>query len=555
VLLPWTRVTAALRPLTETFRNPDLRRLQLAWVGSIMGGWSYLVALAVYAYAQGGAGAVALVGVLRMIPAAVVSPFAATLADRLPRKLVLIGSDVGRAALMGAAALVIASDGPPGVVYALVCASHIVGTPFRPAQAALLPALARTPSELTAANVASSTLEAVAGFAGPAVGGVLLAATNAQTVFAVNAASFVWSALFVVGIGTGRAAPALKAPGARGIFGHEALAGFHAIFRDRDARLLVALYTAQTAVAGALTVFVVTTALRLLERGPTVVGLLNAGLGVGGVAGGVVALVLAVRGRLATDFAVGVALFGAPLAFVAAVPDVGAAFAALCLVGVGNSLVDISAITLLQRIVPNEVLGRVVGALEGLLLGSLGFGAVVSPLLIHVFGIRWALVVVGCSLPAVVLVCAGRLRRLDTSAPEPPAIALLRGVEILAPLDLPTIEQLAAKLHEVWLAAGSVVIREGDAGDRFYVVEDGVVEIEGEIFGPGSSFGEIALLRDVPRTATVVAHTDVILQALEREDFLAAVTRHEGSSSVADSVIARRLGELRTDLTTEGEAA
>jgi hypothetical protein len=339
------------------------------------------------------------------------------------------------------------------------------------------------------------------------------------------------------------------------MFGHEALAGFRAVLHDRDARLLVALYAAQTAVAGALTVFIVATALRLLERGPAVVGLLNAGLGVGGIVGGLVALVLASRGRLATDFGLGVALFGAPLACVAALPHVAPAFAALVLVGIGNSLVDISAITLLQRIVSNDVLGRAVGALEGVLLGSLGLGALVSPFLIHAFGIRGALVVAGCFLPALVLPFVRLLRRLDGSASEPPAIALLRGVEILAPLPPPTLEQLAGKLHEVSFEAGSVVVRQGDLGDRFYIVEDGVVEIEDEDFGPGSSFGEIALVRNVPRTATAVAHTDVILQALEREDFLAAVTQHDASSAAADAVIALRLGELRADVTANDGAA
>jgi MFS family permease len=319
-------------------------------------------------------------------------------------------------------------------------------------------------------------------------------------------------------------------------------------------RLLVGLYTGQTLIAGTLSVLVAVTALELFHKGGSTVGLLYAAIGVGGLVGGTVALALAQRGRLATDFGLGLALFGAPFALIGAVPHYAAALFALGLLGVGNSLVDISAVTLLQRIVPDEVLGRVLGVLQGLMLGSIGVGALVAPLLIHAFHPRATLVIVGAVLPVLTAVGWRRLLSIDAAAPEPPAVALLRGVDILAPLPLSTLEQLASTLAEVHMPAGSLVIRQGEPGDRFYIVEDGVVEIEGNFFGPGSSFGEIALLRDVPRTATVTAHTDLILQALERAEFLAAVTGNEPSNAAGEAVIARRLGELRGDLTTEREA-
>ena len=164
-------VSESLRSLGDVFRNRDLRRLQLAWIGSIIGNWAYLVALVVYAYDQGGAAAVGIVGVLRMLPAAFAAPIVATLADRYPRKLVLIGADLIRAVLMVLAGLAIYWDGPAPAVYAIVTLATVAGTVFRPAQAALLPSLARTPAELTAANVASSTFESVGSFAGPALGG------------------------------------------------------------------------------------------------------------------------------------------------------------------------------------------------------------------------------------------------------------------------------------------------------------------------------------------------------------------------------------------------
>ena len=542
------RVTAQTRPLVETFRNADMRRLQLAWLGSILGSGAYYVALAVYAYAHGGAGAVALVGVLQMIPAAIAAPFTAGLADRFPRRLVMVGADTARAALMIAIAVTIGLSGPAWIVYAILTVSSIAGTPFRPAQAALLPTLAQTPAELTAANVTSSTFESVGYFAGPAIGGFLLAATNAQTVFALNAASFIWSAALVIGIrATEPIASREPSDDGQTVGGNGgALAGFRTMRGSRDAKLLVTLYAGQTLVAGALGVFVVVTALELLHGSARTVGTLEAAIGAGGLIGGAVAVALAARRRLAADLALGLALFGAPFLAIAAWPRLAPAIAGLAILGIGNSLVDISAITLLQRIVPDEVLGRVLGLVQGLLLGSLGIGAALAPLLIHAFGARTALVATGIFLPALALAALPLLAKLD--APEPASVELLRGVEILAPLAPATLDRLARSLIEVRVAAGDEVIRKGDPGDRFYVIEDGEVEVEGKVLTRGSSFGEIALLRDVPRTATVTARTAVLLRALERSDFLGAVTAHAASTSAADALIARRLGDLRADL-------
>ncbi len=545
-------LVTTFRPVSDTFRNPALRRLQLAWVGSLLGTWSYVVALYVYAYHHGGSSAVALIVVIRLIPAALVAPFAATLADRFSRRLVMIWSDVVRAVLMGCAALVIASGGPTAIVYALAVLTTVSGAPFRPAQAALLPSLARTPAELTAANVASSTLESVGTFAGPAIGGVVLAAANAQTVFALNGASFLWSALLVLTIRADESrAEGRQAGHGRG---HEFTAGFRAILASRPVTMLMTLYTLQTLVAGSLGVFATVAALQLLHGGSATVGYLNAGVGAGGLVGGMLALMLAARGRLAADFGIGVALFGAPMALIGVFPHLAPALVAMGVVGIGNSLVDVSAVTLLQRIVPDDVLGRVLGVMWGLLIGATGIGAFLAPLLIHLTGIRTGLYITAAILPLAALACSASLRQLDTIAPQSAHAELLRRVEFLAYLPPATIDSMASSLIEVRFPAGATVIRQGEPGDRFYVVEEGEVEVEGKVLGPGSSFGEIALLRDVPRTATVTARTDVMLQALERDEFVGAVTSNEQAFDAADAVASRWLGDRRADLTPDREA-
>jgi MFS family permease len=540
---PESRARTAVRALRDVFASAPLRRLQLAWVGSVLGGWAYLVALGVYAYGEGGAAAVGLVGLIRMIPAALAAPFTASLADRFSRVAVMVASDAIRFALMLAAAAVIAADGPAAAVYGLVAASTVTGTVFRPAQAALLPSLVRTPTELTAANVASSTIESIGTFLGPALGGLLLAVSSPEVVFAANGLTFLWSAVLVLGL-RGEEQP--REPRAATAEEPEPglLAGIGTIVHEPTLRTLVGLYAAQTLVAGALNVLVVVTSFELLDLDDAGVGLLYAAVGVGGLVGGFVALLLAPGGHLARDFALGLALFGLPLALVGGVPIAVIAVIGLAIIGIGNSIVDVNALTIMQRAVPDDVLGRALGALEGLLLATLGLGAVLAPVLVDLIGPEAALIATGAVLPVLALVSRPRLRALDERTAAPTATELLRRVPMLAALPESVLERLARESVPVSYPAGSVVVREGEVGDRFYIVERGEVAILGRHFGPGDAFGEIALLRDVPRTATATAVTDVSLAALEREPFVAAVTGHAPSAAKADAVVAARLGSL-----------
>jgi MFS family permease len=536
------RARAALRSLRDVLASPALRRLQLAWAGSILGGWAYLVALGVYAYDEGGAPAVGLVGLIRLVPAALAAPLTASLVDRFPRVTVMIVSDLARFALMLVAAAVIAADGPAPAVYLTVAVSQVVGTVFRPAKAALLPGLARTPAELTAANVASSTIESVGTFLGPAFGGLLLAVSSPQLVFAVNGLTFLWSAALVVGLRRfempREPSTSVDAADAE----RAVLAGIATIVREPTLRTLVGLYGAQTLVAGALNVLVVVTAFELLDLEAAGVGLLYAAIGVGGLIGGFVALVLAGGGRLARDFAIGLALFGLPLVLIGGAPGTVLAVVALGVLGIGNSIVDVNAVTIMQRAVPDAVLGRALGALDGLLLASLGLGALLAPGLIALVGAKAALVAVGLVLPVLALLTRPRLRALDRATAAPEATSLLRRVPMLAALPEPVLERLAREAIDAPFRAGTPILREGEAGDRFYVVRAGTVEILGRRFGPGTGFGEIALLRDVSRTATALAVTDVELVALARGPFVAAVTGHAPAAAAADTVVAARLG-------------
>jgi MFS family permease len=545
------RLIESLQAFRAVFANPRLRRLELALIGSVTGEWAYAIALAVYAFDRGGAAAVGLVGLIRFFPSALAAPFAAVLGDRFSRVRVMVVADLLRALAMIGAALAALGDAPAGIVYALAGVVAVVSMAFRPAQAALLPALARTPGELTAANVASTTIESIGSFAGPALGGLLLAATNAGTVFAVTAAAFVWSAILVLGI---ESSPPERTTVEAGGIVTEALAGFRAILGEARLRLVVALYAAQTLVAGGLNVLIVVVAFELLDLGTSGPGLLNAAVGVGGLLGALVALALVGRQRLASDFGLGLLLWGIPIALIGVWPHQATALVLLAVLGIGNTLVDVAALTLLQRAAPNEVLARVFGVIESLLVGAIGLGAILAPVLVSLFGADGALIATGVFLAVLSAVSWPQLARIDRDVAVPEReLALLTRLPLFAPLPPATVEHLARSLVPLTMRAGEEIVREGEPGDRFYVVASGAVEAAAEgqplrMLGVGEYFGEIALLRSVPRTATVVAREDGELLTLDRDEFVAAVTGHPESREAADAVIGARLGTLRAGM-------
>jgi MFS family permease len=543
------RLLAQFRESTQAFRdvfaNQALRRIELAWAASIFGTWAYGITVIVYAFEQGGATAVGVVGLARWLAAAVVSPFAALLGDRYDKRLVMVCSDLARVALIGGAAAAVYTGSPPIVVYVLAALVGVAATAFRPAEAALVPTLARTPEELTAANVSASTIESIGIFGGPAIGGLLLAATGPATVFVVTAGLLLVSAFLLTGIRP--VAEAEPAERQEESIREELLAGFRAIAGERRLRLLVGLFSAQTFVDGMLNVLIVVVALDLLDTGRAGVGFLNSAVGIGGLLGALAAAALVGRRRLAADFGLGIFIWGVPIALVAVWPNQVFALVLLGIVGIGNTLVDVSGMTLMQRAAPEEVLARVFGVLESLLLLTVGLGALVAPLLVNWLGDRGALIVAGALLPILVVPAWPRLTAIDQAARVPEEqLELLRGNAIFAPLPASTLEQLADRMTEVRAGAGEEIVRQGEPGELFYVIDEGTLEVTvdgkpAHELGRGDSFGEIALLRDVPRTATVTARTDVVLYALDRGAFIPAVTGSGPSLSAAEGVIGMRL--------------
>jgi MFS family permease len=539
--------------LSSVFKNPNLRKVQLALAGSMIGDWAYGTAVAVWAYGVGGATAVGLWTAIRMALLAVSSPVGATFADRCPRRAVMITADIVRAVLVVLAVVCLYLDLHPAFVFVLATLTSIASTAFRPAQRALMPSLANHPEELTASNGTSSTLESLAFFVGPSIGALLLVVADVEVVFLLNVLTFVWSMLMIMRIRVPDREPPAS-PSADGeepdepkdSFLTEVSAGFRSIWNDKDLLVVTAEVAAQTIVAGASAVFTVVMAVHILGTGPEGVGYLDSMLGVGAIVGGFVAIARASRLKLAQDMTYGVILWSVPLLLVTAWPTPVAAFAAVILLGFGNPLVDVNMETILMRITPEEVLGRVFGALDACLIATMALGAAVMPFLVHWIGLRGALAVVGLGVALLALAGLPRMRSLDSRLRRPAFLDRLQAVPMFAPLTPAVVESLARSLITVPVAAGEVVLREGEDSDRFYVIDSGLVEVtqEGTVIrreGPGDFFGEIGLLRDVPRTATITAVEDSVLVALERDDFLSAVTGEREARTAADEVVNRRL--------------
>jgi MFS family permease len=528
--------------LAAAARNENVRRVQLAWGAAIAAEWAHFVALGVFAYEHGGTSAVGLAGLVRLLPAAAIAPLAAPLGDRFRRERFLLAMTLVGAAALAASAVAASADSEL-LVYAFAALVGVSSTLIRPSLQALLPSLARTPEELIASNGATSTVESVGTLGGPLLAGVLVSLGDVAVVFAVGAGMLVAAAATLALVRVeGRIV--LTAADENETARRMVLAGFEAIARAPRAPLIVALGVAQAFVRGCLNVLIVVAVFRVLHGTAGQVGYLTAAIGIGGLLGAFGAMTLQGK-RLAVPFGLALVLWGLPIALMAPRPAFVAAAVLLAIVGAANSVEDVALFTLLQRIIPDHVLTRALGVFWGIAMGAVAVGSIVAPLIVDVIGPRPALIAVGSILPILTLVSYGRLRELDRTVAPAPELELIERVPMFAPLSIAAKERVAANLIPVSVSPGDVVIRAGLAGDRFYIVGEGTLDIDvGGVHAAardGDYFGEIALLRDVPRTATVTAVADSNLFALERDAFLAAVTGHSAAHRAGEEVAEARL--------------
>jgi hypothetical protein len=410
---------------------------------------------------------------------------------------------------------------------------------------ALTPSLARRPEELTAVNVTSNWIESMSIFLAPVIAGVLLAVSEPGAVFAVMSlavavgAALVWAVPGPLPAGHGEVREAAHTEVGRAI---------RTIRTEKTARVLIVIVCADLVVLGALDVLYPQLAIDSLDQSSSWAGYLNAAFGAGAVVAVFVTSAFVGKPRLLPGMLLGIALYAGAFMALAAYQELVLAVVLLATAGLGRAILDVGARTLLQRVAPPDMLSRVFGLVEAISMGALAVGSLGVAVLVAIGGVPLALIGIGMLLPLAVLVGGRSLLDIDRHADVPVVeIGLLRSLRLFSPLPPQTLESTARSLVRLEVPAGTVVIREGDEGDRFYAVADGAIEVtrEGRLLATlerGDGFGEIALLSSSPRNATCTAITDATLFALERDDFIAVVTGHPRSEDAA-----RRLAAARSD--------
>ena len=546
-------VRTSFAALGRSFGSPDIAKALAAYLAFTITEWAAFIALIVYAYEDGGSVMVGLVSLLQLIPAALIAPVASVLGDRHRRERVLLYAYASLSATTTLAAVALLTDAPAPLVYASATTAGWMITLVRPTHASLLPRLARTPEELSSAYAASSLLESFSILLGPLLAGGLMGLTPSSlsgpgVVDAALAAMLFLGSVSVATIRV-RTEPA-KDGGASGVrvVASDAVDGVRAVARDRRSLLLVATMGLAMVQLGFVDVLIVVLAFDVIGTGDAGVGFLTASIGVGAVVGAMLAIGVAARWRASRSFRWGISWSGLSIAGIAAQPALAGVFLAMS--GGGGALADVNGRVMLQRLIPDKQLSRAFGVLESLYMAGEGVGSFLASLIIVALGPRWTLLIAGILLPSVALLGRRALIALDVGIRIPSEeMALLRSTRFFAPLPAPMLERLARNLIPIHVPDGSVVITQGEAGDRFYTIVEGALDVVESgrrvtTLGPGGSFGEIALIRDVPRTATVVATTESKLLALDRDEFLRAITGHEAASEAAHGLATERLDEL-----------
>ena len=520
---------AARSRYRDALRHRDLRLLVAAFLVDQVGSWSYLIVISVYVWDRTHSTVwLAALGICRWGPGVLLASFGGVLADRYQRVTVMIVSALTSAALMTAMAVVVAADAAVGLVLALTALAAAALAPYRPAAAALTPEVVGE-KDLAAANAIFAALENLVVVLGPAIGGLLLLTGKPVIGVIINAASFLAAAAIVARL-------RVRSRGGAGAEGGGAwrqwVTGVKALGAQPVALVLVVFCALDSAVYGASTVVYVPLSVRL-GTGPDGFSYLLAGAALGGVLGAGLANRLSSASRLAPVIMGSLCLQALP--FVAMVPVRSPALAGALQVasGVGMVIVDVLAITSLQRDVPGDVLSRVFGIFDTLVLGSIMLASVLAGILLAHASITVALVAIGVGVPALGLIGLPVLLRADrrsAGAAERlrPRVALLSELDLLAGADRTTLERLAAAATEVVLPAGETVIHEGDQADALWVLERGELSVSAgsrelePVRAPGY-VGELGLLHGIPRTATVRTRRESTLLRIGGRDFLDAL--------------------------------
>ena len=524
------RVVATYRDLLT---NRNLTRLLGGEFVSAIGDWLYIVALLVVIYTETGDPLLlGLFGAVRSIPYIVLSVPAGILADRVDRRLILFVTDLARAACMLGMAAVLALDGPLVLLAALAVLAACFSTFFYPAIGAYIPNLVEDERQLGPANSAWASLDNLGFVVGPVLGGLLVAAGGTNLAFLINAVTFLVIAAILWRLPSSKdvgPAPTVTEPA------DADATGPGPAFSRRSLIGLGVLRSIDYAIAGGVAMLTVVLATDILHAGEAATGYLNAAIGVGGVAGALVSAALVLRRSLRLPLIAGAGVLAAGAALVGFAPGIVVAFLAIVLVSAGHLVLEVLGATIMQRATTDAVRGRAVGALMTVDTIAEAAGSLLFPVLVVTFGGAIVLGASGVLMIAALVVGLALIGTAVTRLPTPfeATVGRVLQLPLFAGVSNAAVERALDRFEPVSIAAGDVVIRQGEPADRFYIVESGSlavrqrevdgVERELRRLGPDAIFGELGLLTGAPRSATVEALTDGVLLALDGRAFLELV--------------------------------
>ena len=530
----------------DALRARDLRLLLGAFLADDIGSWAYNVVLVVYVYDRTDSAAmITVTTACGWVPRMLLSTYAGVLADRYERTRLMLVSALSCFVVGLLLAAVVLADGPIVLLLGLHVLTAVCATFYSPAARALIPE-AVPERDLAAANALFAVIENVVVVVGPALGGLLLLTGEPALGVAFNALSFLGAASLVRSIRLRSSGGAAEEEG-DGLRA-QLMTGLSAL-RSEPVAMVLVLYTAlDSAVFGATTVLFVPLSERF-GTGTEGYGYLTASMALGGVlAGGVVSRLSASR-RVAPVILGGMCLLALPLAVTVLASSPAAGAALMVAAGAGMLVVDVLAITALQRDLPRAVLSRVLGVFDTIVIAAILLASLAASALLTATSLDTTLLVFGLGIPAASALGLAPLLRADRSSATAlaalrPRIALLEVLDLLAAAPPPVLEQMARALEEVELPDGAVVVREGDPADALYVVVRGELSVSGRgehgqvrhlrTLGPRSYFGEIGLLRGGLRTATVQTTEPTVLWRLPGQDFASALETGSASASVMD---------------------
>jgi MFS family permease len=527
--------------------NSALTRLLAGEFISSIGDWLYLVALLVVVYQRSDSAALlGVVGAARVLPYGLLSGPAGMVVDRFDRRKVLLVTDLARGAVMVGLAALVYFEAALVAIVALTLLAATFSTFFGPAIAAFLPSLARDESELGPANSAWASLDNLGFVIGPALAGLLIAVGGLTAAFLLNAVSFavVAAVLWRLPSGSAMARAAAEADAATEAPAQEPIRLWPKLRElRRPLSGLAVINLVGGFVFGGLGVLTVVIAVDVLQQGDAATGYLNAAVGVGGLIGAIGSGVLVLRRRLGPPLVAGGLVLAVGLAALGWSGSLLPALLAMAIASAGDLVMEVVATTLFQRTVPDEIRGRAYGIMHTITVSAYAAGSLLMPIAAGIFGTLAVLAGAGVAMALAVVI--GVVLLGASALVEPtldPIRAKLLHVPVFAGLP-PARLDLAAQRAEIReVTPDEVVIRQGDAADRFYVIADGefVVTqrqpghdepVELRRMGADEVFGEIGLLSGVPRTATVTAATRGTLLALNAPDFLELVGSGPGLTS------------------------